>query len=525
MNQCSDFLLLSNSLLIQSSRTIRGAAGADFARQVAERDAAAQPAKKFRSSAPKGSKLAAGYHDRTKERVTEEEDDRAKRVKALEDTMKLGQIDRETFEKLRDEIVGGDVSSTHLIKGLDWKLLQRVKRGEDVSRAGFGSASEENASKSPPADIDDELDKLEEQEVTPVAKENVVKRGQMAPPPPVVGAKRNRDAILAELKASRQAAAQAKQTSHTSLGPKFRKIGDRSIQPRIERDRKGREVLITVDENGNVKRKVRKTKAEDLESSDVAKSLHAPIVNTTPLGMEVPELPQKPVEEEDDDIFQGVGTNYDPLAGLEEDDYEDSEAQENSLPADTVNPSPAVYIKQADTQESNPKSAETAPPADGLTQSRNYFADPAAKIEQEKSLNPMDDPTILAALKKAQKIKTVSEELNDDDTDHDGRSPKDEDDEEREARLRRRAAMLAVADRDLDDMDMGFGSSRFGDAEEAEGGGKVKLSEWKGMGEKDDEEGKDEGRGGKKRKRGPKKRKGNKDSAADVMKVIESRKK
>ena len=46
--------------------------------------------------------------------------------------MKKGEINRETFENLVQEITGGDVGTTHLVKGLDRKLLERVRRGEDV---------------------------------------------------------------------------------------------------------------------------------------------------------------------------------------------------------------------------------------------------------------------------------------------------------------------------------------------------------------------------------------------------------
>ena len=75
--------------------------GNDFARQLAERqrEASGHPQKKFKSSAaPKGSKLASGYVDRAKQRENEEEDDKATRIKNLEEMMKLQQIDRATFE-------------------------------------------------------------------------------------------------------------------------------------------------------------------------------------------------------------------------------------------------------------------------------------------------------------------------------------------------------------------------------------------------------------------------------------------
>lgn len=118
-------------------RSVAVSSGNDFARQLAERNAELNPsnAKKFRSSAaPKGTKLRSGYQDRTQLRTSEEEDDKAVRVKALEETLKLGQMDQATFEALRDEIVGGDVKDVHLVKGLDYKLLERVRREKTYFR-------------------------------------------------------------------------------------------------------------------------------------------------------------------------------------------------------------------------------------------------------------------------------------------------------------------------------------------------------------------------------------------------------
>ena len=95
-----------------------GSGRADFARQLAERNQAADKQKKFRTSAPKGSKLAQGYVDRAKTREDEEADERSARLKALEEALKKEEIDPATYEKLRFQIAGGDLSSTHLVKGL-----------------------------------------------------------------------------------------------------------------------------------------------------------------------------------------------------------------------------------------------------------------------------------------------------------------------------------------------------------------------------------------------------------------------
>nr|POE76643.1 hypothetical protein CFP56_79329 [Quercus suber] len=72
---------------------------------------------------------------------------------------------------------------------------------------------------------------------------------------------------------------------------------------------------------------------------------------------------------------------------------------------------------------------------------------------------------------------------------------------------------------------MGFGSSRFEDEQDGDGGSgaKIKLSEWNGADDDGWEEG--DGKGGGKKKRKPKKRKGDVNNAADIMRVIEGRKK
>lgn len=446
--------------------------------------------------------------------------------------MKLGQMDRETFEKLRDDIVGGDISKTHLIKGLDKKLLERVRRGEDVLSSSGQMPQKEDDSVLEPA-VDDELDSLEQKEVAPVVRQTVEKKGQMGPPPSVAGTKRSRDAILAELKAARQAAAEAKAAAQPQLGPKFHRLGEKRETSRIERDAKGREVMITVDEEGNIKRKIRKT-----EQGNQRSVLLMPDKNTVPLGMEVPEiLPAAGAEKEDDgDIFDDVGDEYNPLGELGDDEEAPSSEEEDApkpqnAPSQTSIPAETEPASDDDSREAPPPvSADTndiestMPPPQLPASQRNYFND---KPQSTSSAQPPDtlviDPTLLAALRKTRDIPPLPTRP---DTNN---APEEDDDEEKEARLRRRAALLASSDRDMQDLDLGFGSSRFDDAEDLdEGSSRVKLSRWKASaaagGDDDDDDGRDGECGGKKRKRGPKKRKGDKNSAADVLKVLEARK-
>ena len=418
-------------------------------------------------------------------------------MKALEEMVKLGQMDQSTFEKLRDEIVGGDVKDVHLVKGLDYKLLERVRRGEDVlsdsvkstSFQGQDIDSKDEPEPEPELDVDEEFEKLEEKQIQPMAKEEKSKKGEMAPPPPVAGKKRTRDDILKELKASRAAAAE--KAKQSTLGPKFVKLGEKRERSRIERDERGREVLITVDEEGRVKRKIKKSTTEETRNGHM---LLMPDKDAKPLGMEVAPVVEAPVED-DGDIFEDVGADYNPLGDMDDDDSDDSSDTEGKAPAKPPEPSPPPKPSESETS--------AVPPAPGKR--RNYFGD--ADDDEDTNApptNPLTDPTILAALKKASSINPI---------------PSGSTNEEAAAKLERRKKMLESHDRDAEDMDFEFGSSRFGDQEDGEDR-KVKLSAWGGDGDQDGEK----GEGKAKRKRGGKKRKGDVNSAADVLKVMERRK-
>lgn len=469
---------------------------------MAARDLANKPQKTFKTSAPKGSRLATGYTDRTRAREAEEEDERAERIKALEELLKEEKIDQETFEKQRSAIAGGDLSSTHLVKGLDFKLLERVRRGEDV----YGDKADAPEEDEPSADVDDEFEAIEEKEVQAVAKETIQKKkkGEFAPMALVPGKKRTRDQIVAEMKAARAAAAKAQQEA--SLGDRFRKIGAKQkAGTRIERDTKGREVLIIVDEDGHEKRKVRKLQPEQEEEAR-QRELMRPDENVAPLGMEVPEVYRKQqeaaaAEEEDDgDIFADAGDDYDPLAGMSDSDEE----ADDEKPA-TEDGTPAT-ADEADSKAMPP------PPPPKPSRPQNYFEGSKSDLLSSRvhKAPSMSDPALQAAFQKAAQLgakeRTAEREA-------------DEDDEEAKKRAEKHRRMLESASRDDEDLDMGFGTSRFEDEEDFDEK-KVKLSEW---GDGDDGEGGSKG-GKAKRKRGPKKRKGDANNAEDVLRVMEERK-
>ncbi|KAM0423278.1 hypothetical protein ACHAPD_001750 [Fusarium lateritium] len=494
--------------------TPRAVAGAqaDFARQLAERNNAIRPQRKFKSYDPKGVKLASGYTDRSKERDEDTDDERVERLKELEKQLKDEEIDQETFEKRRFEIAGGDLSSTHLVKGLDFKLLRRIRDGEDIYEKKKDEPEKE-AEPEPEIDIDNELEQLEGKEVEVTAKEKAEtkKKGKLSTVSLAPGKKRTRDQILAELKAAREA---AKAQQANALGDRFKKVGiKQKAGSRIERDHKGREVLIIVDEDGHEKRKVRKVQPGADEDESDQNGLLMPDKDAKPLGMEVPEqykkMEEEPEEDEDMDIFDGVGDDYDPLAGMGGSDS-DSDEEDDSKKA-----------KQQKTDE-EPTADTSMPPPPRPQAPRNYFegAKTGLVSEEERNKAPsMSDPAIMAAFKRAAALNPIKIEKGGDDEDDE----EDGEDEEarNEAMEERKKRLMQMADRDDEDLDMGFGTSRLADEEDFDER-RVKLSKWGG---KDDDDDEGQSKGGPKRKRGAKKRKGDVNNAADVLRVMEARKK
>jgi hypothetical protein len=344
--------------------------------------------------------------------------------------------------------------------------------------------------------VDEAFDRVleeKEQTVLPSApKEKKEKKGTMAPP--LLPAKKTRDEILRELKASRAAAAAATATSHSpepALGDKFKRIGESKVEKKrfIEQDENGRrrEVLVITDAEGKTKRKVRW-----LDKPGEGNGLLVPEKDAKPLGMEVPaEIAAKvaalPSTDQDDDIFEGVGADYNPL-GDEDDDDSSSDEDEG----------------QIQTTEKTSISAKEKPPVEPH-KPRNYFSTSAndEPPESDRRANPLTtDPTLLAALKRAAALRQASPSAG-------AVSGEGEEDVDDETLLRRKKFLEEARRRealDAADLDFGFGGSRIED-------------------EEDDEAAVFENEGSKKRKRGPKKKKGDKNSAADVLRVLEGRKK
>ncbi|KAI1000576.1 hypothetical protein K3495_g7619 [Podosphaera aphanis] len=516
----------ARSSIPMTPRSVAGSSYSNnFARQVTERNlASSQPGKKFRSSAaPKGAKLPAGYLDRTKSRLEaatiDTENDKVERIKALEEMTKADQIDELTFIKLREEILGDNIGTERasLVKGLDWGLLERVKKGEvgvgDILKGFVEKKHEEAEEDHAEEDIEVEFERLEEKEVQAVVHEVTKKKGEMAPPS-LTGKKKTRNQILAELKASRQAAAE---NTPPRLSSKFKRVGDPKSQSRIERDNKGREVLITTDEDGNEKRKVRKIPL-DKHNPKKGNTLLMPDKDAKPLGMEVPDIPLPAKEEEPLDIFDDVGDDYNPLAGL--DDDENSQDEESKTDSDESGPgTTSTRVRATSDLEARSQDSDSTPsPYPPKPVVRNYFQSSLSENistdnDNSGSTKPpaLLDSTTLAALKKAAEI---SRKINSAEFEGNGSGENSAEATLRakEARYRR---MLQRDDRDAQDMDLGFGSSRLEDDADVDESG-FKLSEWGETPEGSKSEARADRKG--KRKRGPKNRKGDQDSTISKLK-------
>jgi len=395
--------------------------------------------------------------DRAKARESAEVDaeiaERERRLEALKELARnpeTGEVDMELVIQ-QSKAMGGDVKSTHLVKGLDFALLERVKRGEDVLGIGSGSGSPGKDEER----LEDELDKALDRAVVPVEK---VKKPKVT-----------REEMLAELKRQKAAAAACKAVAFPPgpvLDSRFKKIG----QPKTKKEGK------------DGKRLKKKTKG----GTDGEKNR-----SSAPLGMLPPPLPSAKVvpeaKDEDMDIFDDVGRDYDPLAGLEDDDS-DSHSSPNRKTVESK-------AKQTEGQKKATATGDTTIPSSMPPPPRpkpNYFLEPEddkeGRYEPPTSTSALlaQNPDLAVALARAAKL-----------AERGGTLSASVEELEKE---KRRKAMLENVDRDAMDMDMSFGGSRdWGD---------------------DEEEFVEGSKGGKKRKRGPKgPKKGDKNNAELVSKI------
>lgn len=391
-----------------------------------------RPTKKFKAAAaPLGTALPSGYVDRARLRDEEEEDEktagireRERKLQELAELAKRGKIDMEkVIEESRK--LGGDISTTHLVRGLDFKLLEKVRQGENVMEGKKNEEREEELDE----ELDEALDKV-------VVKEK-----------PEKPKKKTRAEVLAELKKAREEA-EAVRAAEEAQNSRFRKIGDRKKEQETKKqegDEPKIKYITTAD--GKVKRvRVKKKAPPPVEE----------IKPTGPtLGMEVPVAPPPPQEDSDSDIFEGVGVDYDPFDGLQDDDDSSDDSD------DSTSSKKKVLKDKGKEKEKDTLSGQTSEPKKKI---KLFDDDDEATEELPKTTSDLlaSNPEIAAALRKAAHLAEKREEL------------KTLEENSKESRLKK---LLESADRDMDDMDMGFGgSTNFEDDDEevapASGGAK-----------------------------------------------------
>ncbi|KAK6358669.1 hypothetical protein TWF730_007993 [Orbilia blumenaviensis] len=343
---------------------------------------------------------------------------------ALMKLVEEGSLTREEAIE-QSKAFGGDAGSTHLVKGLDFKLLERARKGEDVL-SGKKQDDEEALDEE---DIEDELDQALEKKVESVKRQKKEEVDEDDDEPK----KKTRAEILAEWKKSREEAA-AKKVAESSLGSKFKKFGEKEKKVKVK---VAKEEKSSKDAAPGKKRK----REHDEASKD------KPLGNGIVLGMLPPELPSTKAasagkdEDQDMNIFDDAPDDYDPLAGLA--DSDDSESEDGEV-EDKAS-------KKEETQEG-------MPPPPPPTRPRNYFATSSKDVNvstesiSSKPLSGQDLANTMelsAAIKKAAQMRELSKA--------------DLDDEEAKKAAKHKA-MLQSSSRDDEDVDMGFGGSRtFGD--------------------------------------------------------------
>lgn len=444
-------------------------------------------------SVPKGAKFAAGYRDRALDR---------RKAEVESDT------DAATDRK--GKAAGGDVSTTHLVKGLDRRLLERVKRGEDVMSAPAGdrpdltdesgddddegcdsdngAGNEKSTSADRDDDIDTQLDQLIQQEIAPVVREQEAKVGQRVQ-------KRSRAEILAALKASRQKPV----VVGVQLGSKFRRIGDGDQSGRV---RSGQVKPTDRDEE---------EEAQERDRLDRANALGREVDDQVRAAAAASEKDREADDDsDDDDIFAGVGAEYDPLGS--EPESSDSECdnhggQRHDREADSgsgragghtngneadsppAGPAPAkpgrrVTFAPSPDRESSPEpatQARTQIRSQTQTQTRpvkrDWFGTGSGKSDEvdeqlKAELDPLagllTDPAIAAAVRSGRRHKSDDEDDDDDDEGEidEGEGADATPDETREMRR------LGLGFRRSNDLDPDLDD---GDDDEDDGGGKKQV--------------------------------------------------
>jgi len=480
-------------------------------------------------------------------------DEREAKIQTLTAQYRNAEISEAEYNALREEIVGskGDLESTHLVRGLDRRLLNNVRTGL-VNGTGEADADE---------GVEDEFEKLEQQEVATVQRTTAKKESETSVRTEEstvdghgpAGVKRSRDALLAEMKSKRAADQAARLAARPDLGNQFKSIETKKA-PKVIIDKKGREVIITKDEEGRIKKKVRKVDISD--QTRPTKFLDEGVIVPARVVDEDTGLNEN--EADEGNMFEDVDDDYNPLGNVEEEDDNDDNdnddhhhhgVDEEECGEEKSNIKDNLTFTKRDVRadhigEEQGSQSATKNPSD--VQPRNYFShsktsDLAIPSESNTSTNPFQDPAFLSAITRASELAKFKMHLGDKTNMHDNvdinNGVTEIEDEassrieihhrDEQARLiKKREMLLSNSNRDLDDMDLGFGGDAYGEDDDDEGGHqRGQLREWKGLGNDEGQKVKANKKKGKhSNKEDNVKSKKGKPDAKEVMEVLKKRK-
>ena len=187
------------------------------------------------------------YNDRGQEKARVDDSLKDEQIAELDALLADKKITRQEYlDKIRH--VGGDIESAGKVKGLDLKLLERVRAGEDVFNKDV-EGDEERAE----AALED------------VLEQKLATEAPMVEDAPVIKPAKNRDSILASL---RKPKVQAVSTP-ASASPKNKILKNKDGTTSETYEEKGRKIKIIRDASGQIiKRLAKKLKEPEKEATE-----------------------------------------------------------------------------------------------------------------------------------------------------------------------------------------------------------------------------------------------------------------
>ncbi|EMR08354.1 hypothetical protein PNEG_03194 [Pneumocystis murina B123] len=252
--------------------------------------------------------LPEGYRNRAKELQKEDSEDRRaysmqeNMLLNLKEAVKKGEISHQDY-LLQTQRLGGDFENSCLVRGLDRVLLERVRRGEEIGISEPTTIQKDSTKAVETKEEALDLDKIYMEGLSKKKdlEENISKR-------------KNRDELLSILK-------KQKTQDPVKEQSKFKPIGVRGENPKKNESLKKKDDLCC------------EKKLLNQDQKNEKMTILKETKSTTPIE-NFPEKIQKTSNEENNDIFDDVGT-YDPFESMNF--YTDQEQPTQNLIQHNIN--------------------------------------------------------------------------------------------------------------------------------------------------------------------------------------------